>query len=98
MTDQPRWEPPPEARADASGAAIGSRERPLPLRQMGIGELIDAAVKLYRREWLALIGIVAFVVVPVSFIELWLTQSMLGPIAAGATPTEEQAIQSLIPI
>lgn len=54
------------------------QDRPLPLRQMGIGELIDAAVRLYRLEWKALMGIVAFVVVPVTFLELWVTQLVLG--------------------
>lgn len=97
MTDETRWEA-PEAQAAASGTAYGSPERPLPLRQMGIGELIDAAIKLYRRDFLALIGIVAFLVVPVSFLELWLTQSTLGPMAAGVTPTDEEVIRSLGPI
>lgn len=95
MTDQPRWES-PDAQADARGAAIGSRDRPLPLRQMGIGELIDAAVKLYRRDWLALMGIVAFVLVPVTFAQFWLTQSMIGPMIATQSPSNEAATQFLI--
>ncbi len=90
MTDQPRWES-PEAQAASSGAPVTSPERPLPLRQMGIGEIIDAAVKLYRRDWLALMGIVAFVLVPVTFIQFWLTQVMLPPV--GSTPSNEAALQ-----
>ena len=92
MTDQPQWEA-PEAQAAAAGTPTGSRDRPLPLRQMGIGEIIDAAVKLYRRDFLALIGIVAFVLVPVTFAQFWVTQMMLGP--AGAVPSNEAAIQLL---
>jgi hypothetical protein len=47
------------AETPIAGAAFGgpppaSPERPLPLRQMGIGELIDGSIKLYRRDWLAL--------------------------------------------
>ena len=93
MTDQPRWEA-PDAQANAHGTPIGSRDRPLPLRQMGIGEIIDAAVKLYRRDFLALIGIVAFVLVPVTFVQFWVTQMMLGPV--GAVPSNEAAVQFLI--
>jgi hypothetical protein len=95
MTDQPQWES-PEAQAAPSGTAFGPRERPLPLRQMGIGEIIDAAVKLYRRDWLALIGIAAFVLVPTTFIEVWVTQTIFGSAAATATPSNELVIQSLV--
>lgn len=50
----------------------------MPLRPRSIGELIDAAFRLYRIEWKALIGIVALVVVPATFIELWLTQQAIA--------------------
>ena len=55
-----------------------ARERPLPLRQMGIGELLDAAIKLYRTEWKTLMLIVAIVLVPVSFIEAFATRTLPG--------------------
>lgn len=77
MTDWPHTGP--------LGPTATRPDRPLPLRQMGIGELIDAAVRLYRLEWKALMGIVAFVVVPVSFGELWATQLVLGQIAPTTT-------------
>jgi hypothetical protein len=95
MTDQPRWES-GDAQADARGATIGRGERPLPLRQMGIGELIDAAVKLYRRDWLALMGIVAFVLVPVTFAQFWLTQGLIGPMIGTRSPSSDAATQFLI--
>jgi hypothetical protein len=63
------------------------RDRPVPLRQMGIGELIDAAVRLYRLEWKVLMAIVAFIVVPVTFLELWATQVAVGQI--GPTTSED---------
>jgi hypothetical protein len=50
--------------------------RPLPLRPMGIGEILDAAIQLYRTEWKVLAGIVAFVLVPLTFVEFYLTQSL----------------------
>jgi hypothetical protein len=95
MTDQPRWES-GDAQADARGPAIGRGERPLPLRQMGIGELIDAAVKLYRRDWLALMGIVAFVLVPATFAQFWLTQGLIGPMIGTRSPSSDAATQFLI--
>jgi Membrane domain of glycerophosphoryl diester phosphodiesterase len=93
MTDQPRWDASEGPEAGLSAAQPGSRERPLPLRQMGIGELIDAAVKLYRRDWLALMGIVAFVLVPVTFLQFWITQTTLEPLMANTTPTEADLLQ-----
>jgi hypothetical protein len=94
MTDQPRADLPPE-HAAYPGAPPANRERPLPLRQMGIGEMIDGAVKLYRRDFLALIGIAAFVLIPVSFIEVWATQSVLGTVAGAPVLSDAQAFQFL---
>lgn len=48
---------------------------------MGIGELIDAAIRLYRTEWKVLIGIAAFVLVPVTLIESYVTRSLSDPLA-----------------
>jgi membrane-anchored glycerophosphoryl diester phosphodiesterase (GDPDase) len=89
--------PPP---ADAPGAGpsqpfsgapeVSRRERPLPLRQMGIGELIDAAIKLYRAEWKVLIGILAFVLVPLTFLQAYVTRTLPGAFTQdpGFVPTE----------
>ena len=96
MTDQPRAEMPPDAPVSFGGTPEVPRERPLPLRQMGIGELIDAAVKLYRRDWLALIGIVAFVLVPATFAQFWITQSLVGPITTTAAPSNEAVVQFFV--
>jgi hypothetical protein len=74
MTDQPRADPPDQA---GLFGAPATPTRPLPLRQMGIGELVDGAFKLYRRDWLALMGITALLLVPVTFIQAWLMQSIL---------------------
>src|SRR5688572_20557474 len=87
MTDQPHADAPP-----LPGAPSAPRVRPLPLRQMGIGELVDGAVKLYRRDWLALTGIAALVLVPLTFIQLWVTQSMVTSVEVFATDAEFQAM------
>jgi hypothetical protein len=42
---------------------------------MRVGELLDAAIKLYRRNWKPLMGIAAFVMVPFSFLQSYLTRS-----------------------
>jgi len=68
-----------------------SRERPLPLRQMGIGELLDAAIKLYRAEWKTLMLIVAIVLVPVSFIEAFATRTLPGPFTEAPLPAPPDA-------
>lgn len=88
MTDRPH--------TGALGSTVSPPDRPLPLRQMGIGELIDAAVRLYRLEWKALMGIVAFVVVPVTFLELWATQFVLGQVAP--TTTSADAFGQLVAV
>jgi hypothetical protein len=78
----------------ASGAAeplaesVSSRTRPVPLRQMGIGELLDAAFRVYRMHWAALVGIVALVVIPVTFLQFWVTEVALGPADQFLRPSE----------
>jgi hypothetical protein len=88
MSDQPN--------ADVQGALPGApsapRVRPLPLRQMGIGELVDGAVKLYRRDWLTLTGIAALVLFPLTFIQLWVTQGLVSSFDPLATDAEFQAM------
>jgi hypothetical protein len=77
---QPRGWVPPETQ----------RERPLPLRQMGIGEILDSAIQLYRREWMALIGIVALVLVPLSFLQFYLTRALsTAPVQPGLVRQDE---------
>ena len=64
--------------------------RPLPIRPMGIGEIIDAAIQLYRLEWKVLIGIVAFVLVPLTFLASFLTRIFSGtPLQSGLISRDE---------
>jgi len=93
MTDQPHTD---GARAEPFGTPPSRRDRPFPLRQMGIGELIDAAVRLYRREWKVLIGIVAFIVIPTTFIQVWITQLALGPLDAPTVPSSGALSQVVV--
>ena len=88
MSDQPHV----DAQAALPGTPYAPRVRPLPLRQMGIGELVDGAVKLYRRDWLALTGIAALVLIPLTFVQLWVSQTMVSSVDVFTTDAEFQAM------
>jgi hypothetical protein len=92
MQDRPPPAEQPGAHARPFGAPAAPRQRPVPLRAMGIGELIDASIRLYRAEWKVLMGIVAFVWVPLTFIEVWVTQL----IVEGAFTSDDAVTQLLI--
>ena len=87
MTDQPHADA-PDTTAGLFGVPPAPPTRPLPLRQMGIGELVDGAFKLYRRDWLSLMAISAVVLVPVTFLQAVIMQGILTA-AAEATTFEE---------
>lgn len=70
---------------ESFGQPMIRRERPVPLRQMGIGEVIDGAFRLYRAEWKAFLGIAAFVVIPTTFLQLWVTELVLANADIGPT-------------
>jgi hypothetical protein len=82
--------PPPDA------TPVGRKERPLPLRQMGIGELLDGAIKLYRAEWKVLMGIVAFVLVPLTFLQAYLTRGLPGTFAQEPVVTPDTLDSAII--
>jgi hypothetical protein len=88
MSDQPNA----NVQGALPGAPYAPRVRPLPLRQMGIGELVDGAVKLYRRDWAPLTGIAALVLIPLTFIQLWVTQTMVSSVDVFATDAEFAAM------
>jgi hypothetical protein len=50
--------------AGRAGAPGGGPQPPVQLRAMGIGEILDAAIKLYQANWRTFMGIVAVLVVP----------------------------------
>lgn len=80
-----------QAPAPPSGA------RPLPLRPMGIAELVDGAIKLYRRKWAALMAMVAIIYIPLIFIQFALTQDLVAPFESALDPlaTPEQQLGAL---
>jgi hypothetical protein len=49
---------------------------------MRVGELLDAAINLYRRNWKTFMGIVAFVLVPVNLLQAFLTRTVGGQITS----------------
>jgi hypothetical protein len=64
-----------------------SGSRPLVLRPMGVGEILDAAIRLYRSQWKSLMAIVAIALVPITFLQAFLTRSTAAPI-----PTDPAAV------
>lgn len=94
MVDQPRADV--ASASTLPGTPQAPRERPLPLRQMGIGELVDGAIKLFRRDWLPLIGITAVLLIPITFLQIWATQSVAGSLNEFSTQEEFEAWTSQV--
>jgi hypothetical protein len=57
---------------------------------MGVGEILDAAIKLYRSQWKSLMAIVAIALVPITFLQVFLTRSVGSPFSTEAVPSEVQ--------
>jgi hypothetical protein len=60
-----QWAPAPSW----GGARYGYQPGAPVLYPMGVGQIIDAAIKLYRRNWKTFVGIAAWVLVPFAFIQ-----------------------------
>src|SRR5262245_59145687 len=64
------------------------------LRPLGIGELLDQAIRLYRRNFLSFIGIIAVVQIPLGLLQFGLsllalqTTGVLGARARGLPATD----------
>jgi len=58
--------------------------RPLVLQAMGVGEILDAAIKLYRAQWRPMMAIVAIALVPITFLQTFLTRSFGSPFSTGS--------------
>lgn len=52
------------------------------LREMRIGEMLDAAIKLYRSNWKTFMGIAAFILVPYYFVQEALTAAVTRTITS----------------
>lgn len=60
---------------------------------MGIGELLDGAIKLYRSQWKPFIAMVAIVLVPVTFLQAFLTRSLGSPFVTEPPPVPGAAAE-----
>ena len=65
---------------------------------MRVGELLDASINLYREHWKLFMGIVAFVFVPLQFLQSFLTREIaVGPFTSTEqVPTDAQLTSGLI--
>jgi hypothetical protein len=46
---------------------------------MGVGEILDTAIKVYRSRWKGLMAVVAIALVPMTFLEVFLTRRLGSP-------------------
>jgi hypothetical protein len=56
---------------------------------MGVGEILDAAIKLYRSQWKRLMAIVAIALVPITFLQVFLTREIGTPLTDPTTAPAE---------
>jgi hypothetical protein len=89
VSPQPLPPPPPP---------LGGRrgDRPFALQPMGVGEILDAAIKLYRSQWKRLMAIVAIALVPITFLQVFLTREIGSPFADPTTTTQPEFNSSIL--
>jgi hypothetical protein len=75
--------PPPPPTARMRG------DRPFAMQPMGVGEILDAAIKLYRSRWKSLMAIVAIALVPITFLRVFMTRSLGGPFSGSVASQAE---------
>lgn len=88
--------PPPPPASSLPPPPLPPGERPLALQPMGIGELLDAAIKLYRTQWKTLLGIAAILLVPVTFLQAFLTRSIGGPFTTQPAPIPSSEMEGAL--
>lgn len=77
-------EPPPAAVATASpGPPVLAP--PIPLLPRGVGDVVDTAIALYRRNARLLIGTVAIVILPLEFLNAFLNRNVLTDLRQALT-------------
>jgi hypothetical protein len=86
---QPLPPPPPPL-----GGTRGDRS--FTLRPMGVGEILDAAIKLYRSQWKRLMAIVAIALVPLTFLQVFLTREIGAPFADPTTTSPAELDSSIL--
>jgi hypothetical protein len=107
LSDPPAPPPPPPGvpppplpplHPDAQPAPIPSIGGPAPrLYAMRVGELLDTSIKLYRQNWKLFMGIVAYIFVPLQFLQSFLTRDLIAsPFNPDQFPSESQVDSGLI--
>jgi len=89
-TSRPPIMPPPASGPPLPPPPAGrtAGDRPFALQPMGVGEILDAAIKLYRSQWKSLMAIVAIALVPITFLQVFLTRSLGSPFSTDAVPAD----------
>jgi hypothetical protein len=76
--------PPPPGLIGVPGSSgpagmVASGPGPVPLQPMGVGEVLDASIRLYRARWKTLMAIVAALVVPFTVIQTYAVNAAQDP-------------------
>jgi hypothetical protein len=89
-TGSAAWPPPPPLPGGAYGTfgtwdrpSQWQRGRPIQLRDMKVGETLDAAINIYRLHWKTFAAIVAVAVVPFQFIRTISIRAAIHPFTFG---------------
>jgi hypothetical protein len=61
---------------------IPSRSGPIPLKPMGVGEILDVAIRVYKANWKPLMTMVAVVIVPFTLLQNFVTNGIGHPFVA----------------
>ena len=88
---QPSIPPPTSQPLPPPPAPLGGMrgDRPFSLQPMGVGEILDAAIKLYRSQWKRLMAIVAIALVPITFLQVFMTRSLGSSFSTPSTVPED---------
>jgi hypothetical protein len=73
---------PPAVPADTTRFSDYRRGNRFPLRQMDVGQILDAGINLYRAHWKTLMGIAALILVPVNFFQSFIVRRVTQPFAS----------------
>jgi hypothetical protein len=83
--------PPPNGEGGFTAPPVWQRGAPIEPRALTFTDLLDAAYNLYRLHWRAMIGFVAILVVPLQFVEQFLTRHYRHVAFLGARAGHSQA-------
>ena len=89
--DRPPPPPPPNGDGGFTAPPLWERGHPVEPRAMKFTDILDTAFNLYRLHWKSLMGLVALLVVPLQFLQEFLTRNYRHAAFLGTRVGENQA-------